>query len=104
MHTNHDDIHIVGLQDDCPACYDHAQRPWSDLDNDMLKQLIRRNYHYRYTENGRVTFQPRSDTEAIAMANITNIMERVGALMSNDPGGYIRSYLESKWRINFGDE
>lgn len=101
MHSMHGDIHEIGLQDNCPACEEHAQQPWRNLDNEMLSQLIRQNYHYRYLKEYD-KYAPRSDVEAIAMTNITNIMERMGQLMSVDGGGYIRSYLEKNWRIDFG--
>lgn len=101
MHTNHADVHEVGLQDDCPDCAESAEEPWRHLDQEMLSQLIRRNYHYRFVGDYE-QYMPRSDTEAIAMRNITTTMERMGQMMSNDPGGYIRSYLEKNWRVDFG--
>lgn len=103
MHSLHGDIHEIGLQDNCVACAEHAEQPWRDLDAEMLAKLIRRNYHFRFTHEKSTNYSPRSNSEAVAMRNITNLMERMGQLMQVDGGGYIRSYLEKNWRIDFGD-
>lgn len=101
-HSNHPDIHDVGLQDDCADCADHAEKPWSNLDRQMLQELIRRNHFYRFGKSeSRNDYMPRSDTEAIAMRNITNVLERVGCLMSCDPDGLIQSYLSKNWGVEF---
>lgn len=113
VHANHGNIHEIGLQDDCPACEEHAASPWSSLDSSMLRDLIKRNFFYRFgddywiNENGervprdRSAYAPRNDTEAHAMAQITNVMERMGRLMEFDSENLIQSYLERRWRIDF---
>lgn len=103
MHRAHGDIHVIGLQDDCEACEAHAAKPWSSLDEDMLYKLIRRNYDFRFNITvdsvERMRYQPRSDTEAIAMANITNVMEQMGALFSADKDHVLPTYLERQWKV-----
>lgn len=104
MHSAHGDIHEIGLQDDCEDCAAHAEKPWNNLDRDMLEKLIKRNYFYRwgeYEDINRDDYSPRSTNEAIAMAQITNQMERMGSLMQADPDNLIQSYLEKKWGVEF---
>lgn len=97
MHTCRVDIHIEGLQDNCAGCEAHAEKPWSGLDQDMLYNLIERNCGYRYGK--RSDCNPRSDNEEMAMNNITNVMERMGALFEADTPRMV-DYLQTRWNTN----
>lgn len=105
-HSIHRDIHEHGLQDNCPECHDHAMEPWYTLDETMLSNLIHRNFFYRWgykvdASLRREDYEPRSDTEALAMANITNVMERVGKLFVCDPDHLMQYFFERVWGIEF---
>lgn len=97
-HVNHGDIHEIGLQDNCPDCEAHANFPWATLDQEMLQQLIKRNYWCRSNNPTSSKNQPRSDTEAYAMVQIQNVMERAGKLFSASPI-HIIEYLNKNWGI-----
>ncbi len=113
MHNVHGDVHEIGLQDNCSACEEHAKKPWLNLDTRMLESLIRRNFFWRFGENywvdedgervprDRNAYAPRSENEAIAMANITNVMECLGRMMEVDEDSLIQSYLKRNWHIDF---
>lgn len=104
-HSLHGDIHEIGLQDNCEDCREHAEEPWSSLDRDMLDKLIVRNHFYRFNNNSEKDshdYAPRSYNEGLAMANITNIMERVGKLMESFDGTrFTKNYLERYWDVDF---
>src|SRR5665213_418340 len=106
MHTLHGDIHEIGLQDDCPTCEEHANNPLRDLDSVMLANLLKRNWYFRFEKNvssyARVDNSPRSYTEASAMAQITNMMEKCGKLFEVD-ASTMADYLEQRWHINFNN-
>lgn len=91
MHSYHGDIHEIGLQDDCEACMEHAKNPTRDLDDVMLRNLI-------FGAVNRNTYVIRTHTEAVAIANILNIMERFGKLCEVAPQYAVR-YLQKNWRI-----
>ena len=60
-HTYHQDVYRFGLADDCPRCYEHAQKPWESLDEHMLSNLRDRIYQ---------DLPARSQNEDIAMSNL----------------------------------
>jgi hypothetical protein len=61
-HTFHPDTHRYGLVDGCPRCAEHAAHPASSLDDENLATL---------RERAVKGLPPRSDAEAVAMANLT---------------------------------
>lgn len=91
MHRPHGDIHEIGLQDDCERCIEHAQNPLRDLDHDMLGHLVFAAFH-------RATYEPRTHTEAVAIASVLTQMEKCGALFSVAHSPMI-AYLNQNWRI-----
>lgn len=60
-HGPHPDTHTHGLADDCPRCEEHAANPFYGLDEDNLRELIRRVREYE---------PARSDNELLAMRNV----------------------------------
>jgi hypothetical protein len=60
-HVHHPDVHIFGLQDDCPRCLEHAEHPFEALDPVMLSELNRR---------VRLGLEARSATEGLAMQRL----------------------------------
>lgn len=42
IHSQHEDIHEVGLVDGCPRCEEHCERPQYTLDSRMLAALKER--------------------------------------------------------------
>lgn len=70
-HTPHPDVHQYGLADDCPRCAEHAEHPLDSLDRECQRDLLERlNYDW----------QPRSETEALAMHNLERTMRESGKL------------------------
>lgn len=76
-HVDHPPIATFGLADDCERCTEHAQHPWRDLDPSNLRPLI----EMAVDRNTR----PRSETEAIAVANVLTQLERFGKLAEAAP-------------------
>jgi hypothetical protein len=103
MHSAHGDIHEIGLQDNCSACEEHAENPFSSLDDEMLDNLIRLTLDMRMCPEKKK--QPRSENEAIARAQIMNTLERTGKMlevMQRDANvGMVLIYFERFWRIEF---
>jgi len=103
MHNPHPDIHEHGLQDGCVACYEHAEKPTSNLDTEMLSNLVLLTLEMR---SGESNARPRTETEAIARANVMNILEQAGKIMEamlhvgelDELVYYYRHY----WRIPLG--
>jgi hypothetical protein len=100
MHSYHADVHDEGLQDDCGACMEHAEK-LATLDAEMLSNLVVMTIKMR---QGNSDVYPRSETEAIARANVMNALETVGkfmeALQITGRIDYIFDYFERFWRIN----
>lgn len=88
-HSAHPDVHTHGLADGCTACEEHASQPTHNLDEWMLRDLLSRALDR--------TIPSRSTTEAVAVANVLNILERVGRLAQVEPTAALR-YLQ-RWRI-----
>ena len=61
IHSWHPDTLVVGLQDSCPRCEQHAAHPWASLDREHKAQLRERIRH---------DLPPRTALEALAMRNL----------------------------------
>lgn len=108
-HTCRAEIAADGLQDGCGRCAELAADPLN-LDDDMLRDLVRRTLTNRFGawHNGEGDVpsvfgaardgEPRSDTEAVAMANTMTLLERVGRLY-RAAGPSVVLYLVERWRI-----
>lgn len=82
-HAPHPDTHEHGLQDGCPRCAEHAERPWATLDGGNLAALVRRT----------VDREPaRSATEARAIGNVRDVLQAAGALTLAAPAS-VTGYL-----------
>lgn len=77
LHTDHPSIPDNGLDDNCPRCTEHAERPFQGLDYRNLSGLV-----YK-AQNG---VPPRTTNEAIAMAKV------------KDAIAYAEALLEHGWR------
>lgn len=103
-HAAHPDIHEHGLADNCPACGMAAQEPWSALDRDALADLLDRTLRNRFAAVGPTASRfgesvaPRSDAEAIAMASVLTVLERLGQLAGAAPDK-VALYLAERWRV-----
>lgn len=101
MHTGHPDVHDHGLQDDCEACTYHADNPLRNLDQDMLHGLVERALADRFdlfAMSSGANPAPRSDTEAVAMANVLTMLEQTGKLAEVAPG-LVARYVRERWRV-----
>lgn len=65
-HSNHPDIHTVGLRDDCERCEDLSNSPFEALDDELLRALAIR------LANGEAG---RSLAENDAMAHIQYVLD-----------------------------
>ncbi len=112
QHTPHPDPHTHGLADDCPRCAEHAENPWYTLDQRNLRAIVDRTLAYRfgghYTRHGIETdspfgsdLSPRSEVEAIAMANVMTLLERVGKISECAPD-LLALYLRERWHAPLG--
>lgn len=93
MHTCRVDLHEAGLQDGCPACEEHAANPLRDLDETMLRYLV------RLAILGSDRFAVgRSDTELVAAAKVLTALELFGSLAEKAPAE-VATYLADRWRL-----
>lgn len=93
MHNHYEiDVHEAGLQDGCPRCAEHAEHPLRDLDDRMLRDLIELATSPRRSE------RVRSETEAIAAANVMTALERTGKLCEV-AGEVVAEYLRDRWHL-----
>ena len=67
VHNHPPAIREHGLQDDCPRCAEHAERPEMSLDDGNLRNLVERTQGWM--SDGENCY-PRSETEATAMRAI----------------------------------
>lgn len=74
MHTEHPSIPDNGLDDSCPRCAEHAERPFQGLDHRNLSGLI---YRVQTVE------RPRTTNEAIAMAKVRDAIAYAEALLAH---------------------
>lgn len=102
MHTVHHDIHENGLADGCEACTYHADNPLRDLDQRMLHNLVERTLANRFPNTFPMSSgadpYARSETEAVAMANVMTMLEQVGKLAEVAPGE-VAAYVRERWRV-----
>jgi hypothetical protein len=70
-HIGHPSIRENGLDDGCPRCKEHAERPFDGLDDGNMEVLIDRIAD---------VLDPRSKNEAIAMYRITTVMSKANKL------------------------
>lgn len=110
MHTPHGDIHDVGLQDGCERCAEHAETPHISLDSgafeDLVVRTLRNRFGGHYTRDGVEVdspfgdhVQPRSETEARAMAVVMTQLERTGKYFEL-AGMSVALYLAERWRVH----
>lgn len=101
-HTLHEDIHEHGLADDCPRCVEMAEAPYYNLDKTSMRDLVRRTLGNRYGGEDSWAgerIEPRSHTEAVAMATVMTALERAGNLISNEPD-FVLDYLLHRWHVD----
>lgn len=79
QHSSHQDVHTHGLADNCDRCAEHAEHPWRDLDEEVLRDLVE-----RATARDRFSLM-RSETEGIAMAKVIDALDHVGKLFEAAP-------------------
>lgn len=60
-----------GLQDDCERCSEHAEHPFSSLDDNNLTALAGRTKRWMEDETDSL---PRSDTEECAMRYVERVI------------------------------
>lgn len=102
MHTQHSDIHDAGLADGCEGCARHAAQPWNTLDRDALHDLVQRTLRNRFGGPGKAYgdhVEPRSTTEAVAMAGVMTQLERFGAFAATVPAE-VALYLHDRWHTS----
>lgn len=91
MHTYHPDVHAVGLVDGCPACAEIAENPPGNCDEGLLRQIV-----------AAAVAVPREippgETQAIAVANVLNTLERVGRIAEAAPD-LLERYLRERWHL-----
>jgi hypothetical protein len=103
-HTYHPDSKLHGLADDCLRCAEHAENPFASMDEQSLTLLLHRTLANRFgSEDGKGPFGPhlvaRSETEAVAMASIMNVLERAGRMAEVAPNLLV-IYLQNRWRAS----
>ena len=75
-HSQHPDSHTNGLADGCERCDEHAENPFSGLDDDNLRALL-----VRVIDD----LPARSNNEMLAMRNMrtaVNVARRLQILQS----------------------
>jgi hypothetical protein len=98
MHTLHHDVHDYGLADECDGCAEHAEKPFSNLDEWALRDLVERTLRNRFARPFGEVVHPRSNAEARAMAVVMTLLEQVGRLAEVAPAP-LGLYLRERWKV-----
>jgi hypothetical protein len=104
-HTAHPPIQERGLADDCPRCTEIADDPFTGLDDENLRELVRRTLDDRFGIYGGTYRQlgryGRSNAEGRAMAVVMTRLEYTGKLF-NVAAPAVARYLRDRWSIQIG--
>lgn len=108
QHSYHLDTHTYGLADDCPRCAAHAREPFVGLDTENLRNLLVRTLRNRFGHRDLESdaqpspygeyAAPRSENEAVAMAQVMTRLEQTGALFAVAPD-LVSVYITDRWRV-----